>query len=80
MKITAEGKLRGRVIAEGNAGGTTPEATLRHAARPAAADGLATYLSYQEVAGHAVFDAAGAFRTGRLAFTCEDDQDGLASR
>ncbi len=59
LKITAKGKLLGRVIAEAMPGGATPKATSGMLHGPAAADGLATYLSYQEARGTRYFDAAG---------------------
>ena len=59
LKIEAKGKLQGRVIAEALPGGATPKVTSGTLRGPAAADGLATVLLYQEAQGTRYFDAAG---------------------
>jgi len=59
LKIKAKGKLQGRVIAEAMPGGLAPKVTAGTLRGPAAADGLATVLLYQEAQGTRYFDAAG---------------------
>ena len=59
LKIAAKGKLQGRVIAEATPGGAAPKVTAGTLRGPAAADGLATVLLYQEAQGTRYFDAAG---------------------
>ncbi len=59
LKIAAKGKLQGRVIAEAMLGGAAPKVTSGTLRGPAAADGLATVLLYQEAEGTRYFDAAG---------------------
>jgi arylsulfatase A-like enzyme len=59
LKITAKGKLQGRVIAEAVPGGKLPKVTSGTLRGPAAPDGLATHVLYQEAQGTRYFDAAG---------------------
>ncbi len=59
LKITAKGKLQGRIIAEALPGGAAPKVTSGTLRGPVAADGLATVLLYQEAQDTRYFDAAG---------------------
>ncbi|HEX4192091.1 MAG TPA: nucleotide pyrophosphatase/phosphodiesterase family protein [Stellaceae bacterium] len=59
LNVAAKGKLQGRVISEAMQGGTLPKVTSGVLHGPAAADGLATVLTYQEAQGTRYFDAAG---------------------
>lgn len=60
LELSANGRLRGRVMAEALAGGGPPPAARAITVRSApAANGFVTVLNAQEAAGETYFDAAG---------------------
>jgi hypothetical protein len=59
LKVAAKGKLQGRVISEAMQGGAVPKVSSGVLRGPAAADGLATVVTYQEIQATRYFDAAG---------------------